>query len=93
MIVISDEIYEKFVYDGWEHVSIGALPGMADADNHAERFFQDLCDDRLARGLYCRARLVYRGSGAFQASDEPCRADLFAVGRTCRAHGSANLHR
>jgi aminotransferase len=30
LIVISDEIYEKFVYDGWEHVSIGALPGMAE---------------------------------------------------------------
>lgn len=30
LIVISDEIYEKFVYDGWEHVSIGALRGMAE---------------------------------------------------------------
>jgi aminotransferase len=30
LIVISDEIYEKFLYDGWQHFSIGALPGMAD---------------------------------------------------------------
>lgn len=29
LIVISDEIYEKFVYDGWQHFSIGSLPGMA----------------------------------------------------------------
>ncbi|MFN8378089.1 MAG: pyridoxal phosphate-dependent aminotransferase [Anaerolineae bacterium] len=30
LIVISDEIYEKFVYDGWKHFSIGSLPGMAE---------------------------------------------------------------
>lgn len=30
LIVISDEIYEKFVYDGWRHFSIGSVPGMAD---------------------------------------------------------------
>lgn len=29
LIVISDEIYEKFVYDPWEHFSIGSVPGMA----------------------------------------------------------------
>ncbi len=28
LIVISDEIYEKFVYDGWQHFSIGSVPGM-----------------------------------------------------------------
>ena len=28
LIVISDEIYEKFVYDDWKHFSIGSLPGM-----------------------------------------------------------------
>jgi aminotransferase len=28
LIVIADEIYEKFVYDGYEHLSIAALPGM-----------------------------------------------------------------
>jgi aminotransferase len=30
LIVISDEIYEKFVYDDWQHFSIGSLPGMAE---------------------------------------------------------------
>ncbi|MBK8021077.1 MAG: pyridoxal phosphate-dependent aminotransferase [Chloroflexi bacterium] len=30
LVVISDEIYEKFLYDGWKHFSIGALPGMAE---------------------------------------------------------------
>jgi aminotransferase len=28
LIVIADEIYEKFVYDGTEHLSIAALPGL-----------------------------------------------------------------
>jgi aminotransferase len=28
LVVIGDEIYEKFVYDGAEHLSIGSLPGM-----------------------------------------------------------------
>jgi aminotransferase len=30
LIVISDEIYEKFVYDPWQHFSIASPPGMAD---------------------------------------------------------------
>ena len=30
LIVFSDEIYEKIVYDGVRHMSIGSLPGMAD---------------------------------------------------------------
>lgn len=30
LIVISDEIYEKFVYAPWEHFSIASLPGMAE---------------------------------------------------------------
>ena len=30
LLVISDEIYEKLLYDGTEHLSIGSLPGMAD---------------------------------------------------------------
>ncbi len=28
LIVISDEIYEKFIYDGAEHLSIASVPGM-----------------------------------------------------------------
>jgi aminotransferase len=30
LIVISDEIYEQFIYDGWKHGSIGSFPGMAE---------------------------------------------------------------
>jgi len=28
LVVVSDEIYEKFLYDGYQHHSIAALPGM-----------------------------------------------------------------
>lgn len=30
LIVISDEIYEQFIYDHWRHFSIAAVPGMAE---------------------------------------------------------------
>jgi aminotransferase len=30
LIVVSDELYEKVVYDGFQHVSIASLPGMRD---------------------------------------------------------------
>jgi aminotransferase len=30
LIILSDEIYEKIIYDGAKHYSIGSLPGMAD---------------------------------------------------------------
>jgi aminotransferase len=30
LLVISDEVYERLVYDGAEHVSIASLPGMAE---------------------------------------------------------------
>jgi aminotransferase len=30
LFVLSDEIYEYFVYDGWKHVSPGSIPAIAD---------------------------------------------------------------
>jgi aspartate/methionine/tyrosine aminotransferase len=30
LIVFCDEIYEKILYDGIKHISIGSLPGMED---------------------------------------------------------------
>ena len=30
MLVLSDEVYEKIVYDGREHISVGSLPNMLD---------------------------------------------------------------
>ena len=38
LIVVSDEIYEKLVYDGAKHVSIAALPGMKERTNTLNGF-------------------------------------------------------
>ena len=43
LIVISDEIYEKFLYDGAEHLSIGSLPGMAERTITVNGFSKTYC--------------------------------------------------
>ncbi len=50
--VISDEIYEKLLYDGFKHFSIASL-GTGDQGPHhrGERRFQVPCHDRLAHRL------------------------------------------
>ena len=51
LVVLSDEIYGRILYDGAEHVSIATLPGHGGADGHPRRLLQDVRDDRLAPGL------------------------------------------
>jgi aminotransferase len=43
LLVISDEIYEKLLYDGAEHLSIGSLPGMADRTVTLNGFSKAYC--------------------------------------------------
>ena len=43
LIVISDEIYEKLLYDGTEHLSIGSLPGMAERTITLNGFSKTYC--------------------------------------------------
>ena len=43
LLVISDEIYEKFLYDGAEHLSIGSLPGMAERTITLNGFSKTYC--------------------------------------------------
>lgn len=43
LLVISDEIYEKFLYDGAEHLSIGSLPGMAERTVTLNGFSKTYC--------------------------------------------------
>ncbi len=50
--VMSDEIYGEILYDGAEHVSLLQLSVLARAADPARRLEQDLCDDRLADGLW-----------------------------------------
>ena len=43
LLVISDEIYEKLLYDGAEHLSIGSLPGMAERTVTLNGFSKAYC--------------------------------------------------
>lgn len=43
LLVISDEIYEKLLYDGTEHLSIGSLPGMAERTITVNGFSKAYC--------------------------------------------------
>lgn len=43
LLVISDEIYEKLLYDGAEHLSIGSLPGMAERTITLNGFSKAYC--------------------------------------------------
>ena len=62
--VISDEIYEKILYDGAEHVSIAlAGQGCFRAYDHDQRRQQVFCDDRLENRLRCRAVGCDQGHG------------------------------
>jgi aminotransferase len=53
LIVISDEIYEQFVYDGWRHVSIGSLPGMAERTITLNGFSKTYAMTGLRVGYVC----------------------------------------
>ena len=49
VLIMSDEIYEKLVYDGAEHASVaGFSPAALRAHHHCSRVGQGLFDDRLA---------------------------------------------
>ena len=47
LLVLADEIYEKMVYDGAAHHSIGGLPGMRERTLLVNAFLQELLHDGL----------------------------------------------
>jgi aminotransferase len=53
LIVISDEIYEKFVYDNWQHFSIASLPGMAERTITLNGFSKTYAMTGLRVGYVC----------------------------------------
>ena len=56
LLVFTDEMYEKILYDGHRHVSIATLPGMADRTLTFNGLSKGLCHDRLAARLRGRPR-------------------------------------
>jgi aminotransferase len=51
LLVISDEIYEKLIFEGFKHLSVGSLAGMRERTITVNSFFQGICDDGLASRL------------------------------------------
>ncbi len=62
-MIISDEIYKVFVYDGAEHQSVASLNEDAREHGGGVRLQQGLCHDRLAPGLCGRAKGIDRRHG------------------------------
>jgi aminotransferase len=60
LLVISDEIYEKLLYDGAEHLSIGSLPGMAERTITLNGFSKTYCMTGWRVGYVAGPRPVMR---------------------------------
>ena len=58
LVVISDEIYDKLIYEGSEHLSMGSLPDMKELHHHAKRLLEILRHDGLAHRLLSRPTSV-----------------------------------
>ena len=73
VIVFSDEIYEKLVYDGLKFVSFATLhPQLCRADADLQLPLQDLRHDRLAHRLHRRAQARHRrDQQAAEPDDQP----------------------
>lgn len=56
LLVVSDEIYEKIVYDGAEHVSVASLPGMAERTLTVNGFSKAYAMDGWRLGYVAAAR-------------------------------------
>lgn len=67
LIVISDEIYEKFVFDGWEHFSIASVPGMAERTITLNGFSKTYAMTGLRVGYVAAPRNVIEAMTAVKA--------------------------
>ncbi len=89
LVVIADEAYEDLVYDG-EHVSIASLPRHGRADNHLLHFLEDLCHDRLARGLRGSQRTLHDRAAQNRSLLHQRRHHAGAVCHDPRAHDAGD---
>ena len=56
LLVISDDIYDKIIFDGGEHCSLAAFDGMYERTVTINGFSKGLCHDGVAGGLPRRAQ-------------------------------------
>ena len=89
LIVLTDEIYSELTYDGAEHLSIAAFPGMRERTVLPARIFQGIRDDRLAHRLCLRARDAHRRND----ENPPIRDHVRLNHRAGRRHRGARKRR
>lgn len=73
--VLSDEAYEEYVYDGREHVSIAALPGMAERTLTAYTFSKTYAQAGLRIGY------LVGPAGAIDAARKMANHSVYSVAR------------
>ena len=78
LLVVSDEAYDRLLYDGLEHRSIASD---ARPYRHPRLLLQDLFHDRLAHRLPCRPRRSHPRHGPVAAELRALRQQLRPVGR------------
>ena len=79
LLVVADELYEKLVFDGAQHISLASLPGHERSHRHHQRVLEELSHDRLAHRLHGWAGPVdCRGAGD-QTYVDDLRAEYVAA--------------
>ena len=80
LLVLSDEIYEKLIYDGSRHVSIGSLPGMKERTIVINGFSKIYSMTGWRLGYGGRSQGVVIRSAADPSIYHRLCGDVFAVG-------------
>ncbi len=87
-VVISDEIYGKFVWEPFEHVSIGALPGMADRTITLSGFSKAWAMTGFRVGYVIAPPATIRGMAAVKAATTGPVAGVSQAAALAAAEGS-----
>jgi aminotransferase len=88
LIVISDEIYEKFVYDDWKHFSIASLPGMAERTITLNGFSKTYAMTGLRVGYVCAPANMIAALEQVKAHTTGAAASLSQRAALAALHGS-----
>lgn len=70
--MLSDEVYEKLVYDGVKSISMGSYPSIRDRVATMNGFSQERGHDGLAHGLSGRAKVIF--DAAYKLYSTACPA-------------------
>lgn len=76
LLVMSDEIYEKLLYDGADHVSIGSFPGMRDRSVIVNGFSKAYCMTGFRVGYLAAPRSVIQAMEVLKADVSICSSSI-----------------